>query len=192
MDVPPLERHSIKEANDEDHITSSCVTACAVFRDASHGSCVNQRKKQSSACRQSAAGILDRESRADQLSRCTSRNLSSPIACRLGRDALCLKDKRRDEMRRTPVALIVLVSSVSVLNLANPAKAASYPVCLAGGSDNALRCDYANFEECRATASGGLGYCIANLASVFNAQASYRGSVLWRPSRLFRRSHSRY
>jgi hypothetical protein len=60
-------------------------------------------------------------------------------------------------MRRTPVALIVLVSSVSALSSANPATAASYPVCLAGGSDNALRCDYANFEECRATASGGLG-----------------------------------
>jgi Protein of unknown function (DUF3551) len=85
-------------------------------------------------------------------------------------------------MRRTPVALIVLVSSVSVLSSASPAKSASHPVCLAGGSDNALRCDYANFEECRATASGGLGYCVANPASVFNAHASYRGSAPWRRS----------
>jgi hypothetical protein len=107
---------------------------------------------------------------------------TATIACLLGRHALCLKDKRRDEMRRTPVALIVLVSSVIVLSSANPAKAASYPVCLAGGSDNALRCDYANFEECRATASGGLGYCVANPMSVFNAHASYRGSALWRQS----------
>ncbi|WP_354082032.1 DUF3551 domain-containing protein [Bradyrhizobium sp. S3.3.6] len=53
---------------------------------------------------------------------------------------------------------------------------------MAGGSDNALRCDYVNFEECRATASGGLGYCVANPASVFNAHASYRGSALRRRS----------
>jgi hypothetical protein len=79
-------------------------------------------------------------------------------------------------MRRTPIALIVLVSLVSVLNLETAARAASYPVCLAGGSNNALRCNYANFEECRASASGGLGYCVANPASVFNAHASYRRS----------------
>jgi hypothetical protein len=65
---------------------------------------------------------------------------------------------------------------VSALGLATPARAASYPVCLAGGSNNALRCNYANFEECRASASGGLGYCVANPASVFNAQTSYRRS----------------
>jgi hypothetical protein len=50
-------------------------------------------------------------------------------------------------MRRTPIASIVLVSSISVLNSANLARAASYPVCLAGGSNNALRCNYANFEK---------------------------------------------
>jgi hypothetical protein len=98
---------------------------------------------------------------------------------------LCLKE---DEMRRTPVALIVLVSSVSALSSANPATAASYPVCLAGGSDNALRCDYANFEECRATASGDLGYCVANPASVFNAHAI---GALAAELRLLWRSHSR-
>ena len=70
-------------------------------------------------------------------------------------------------------ALAVLVSA---LGLATPARAASYPVCLAGGSNNALRCNYANFEECRASASGRLGYCVANPASDFNAHASYRGS----------------
>jgi len=79
-------------------------------------------------------------------------------------------------MRRTPIVLIVLVSSVSVLNLVTPAGAASNSVSLAGGSDNSLRCDYASFEECRASASGGLGYCVANPASAFDAQASYRGS----------------
>jgi Protein of unknown function (DUF3551) len=70
-------------------------------------------------------------------------------------------------------ALAVLVSA---LGPTTPAKAASYPVCLAGGSNNALRCNYANFEECRASASGGLGYCVANPASAFNAQTSYRRS----------------
>ena len=50
------------------------------------------------------------------------------------------------------------------------------PVTVAGGSNNALRCNYANFEECRASASGGLGYCVANPASVLNAQTSYRRS----------------
>jgi hypothetical protein len=76
-------------------------------------------------------------------------------------------------------ALAVLVSA---LGPATPARAASYPVCLAGGSNNALRCNYANFEECRASASGGLGYCVANPASVFNAHASYRGLARWRRS----------
>ena len=58
----------------------------------------------------------------------------------MGRDISCLKGKRIDEMRRIPVGAIVLVSSVSVFNLATPARAASDPVCLTGGSDNALRC----------------------------------------------------
>jgi hypothetical protein len=79
-------------------------------------------------------------------------------------------------MRRTPIALIVLVGLVSVSNPATSAMAASYPVCLTGGSNNALRCNYANFTECQASASGGLGYCVANPASVVDAHASYRKS----------------
>ena len=82
-------------------------------------------------------------------------------------------------MRRIPVAVIVLVSSVSVLNLATPARAASDPVCLTGGSDNALRCDFANFEEFRATASGGLAISSgirrpssARLRAIANLQSS--------------------
>jgi hypothetical protein len=77
-------------------------------------------------------------------------------------------------MRRTTVVLIVLIGSVGALNLATPARAASYPVCLAAGSDNALRCNYASFEECRATASGGLGYCVRNPESFLDAYASFR------------------
>jgi Protein of unknown function (DUF3551) len=79
-------------------------------------------------------------------------------------------------MVRTHIALIVLVSVVSVLNQATSAMAASYPVCLTGGSNNALRCNYTNFTECQASASGGLGYCVANPALVFNAHTSYRRS----------------
>jgi hypothetical protein len=79
-------------------------------------------------------------------------------------------------MRRTPIASIVFVSSISVSNLAALARAASYPICLTGGSNNALRCNYANFEECRTSASSGLGYCVEIPASVFNAHASYRAS----------------
>jgi hypothetical protein len=78
-------------------------------------------------------------------------------------------------MRRTPIALLMLASSASALSPATSAMAD--PVCLSGGSDNSLRCDYTSFDQCRASASGGLGYCVANPASVFNAQASYRRSV---------------
>jgi hypothetical protein len=70
----------------------------------------------------------------------------------------------------------VLAVLVSALGPPIPARAASYPVCLAGGSNNALRCNYANFEVCRASASGGLGYRVANPASAFNAQTGYRRS----------------
>src|ERR1700759_3524071 len=92
------------------------------------------------------------------------------------RNALCPKTEgRRNEMRRTPIGLIALVTSMSASNLATPARAAS--VCLAGGSDNSLRCDYASFEQCRASASGGLGYCVVDPAAVLNAQASYRGRL---------------
>lgn len=54
------------------------------------------------------------------------------------------------------------------------AGAATYPVCLAGGQNNANRCDYANLEQCQATASGGLGYCVPNPRYTSNAYARYR------------------
>lgn len=59
---------------------------------------------------------------------------------------------------------------------ATPAGAATYPVCLAGGQNNAIRCDYSNLEQCQATASGGLGYCVTNHGYTSNANASYRGA----------------
>ena len=59
---------------------------------------------------------------------------------------------------------------------ATPAGAATYPVCLAGGTNDAIWCDYATFEQCKATASGGLGYCVTNPGYTSNAYASYRGA----------------
>jgi hypothetical protein len=53
--------------------------------------------------------------------------------------------------------------------------ALSDPVCLNGGSDNSLRCDYATMEQCRAAASGGLGECEADpfAASASDSRAEY-------------------
>lgn len=91
--MPPLARGSIKEENDEDHIPSNCVTACAIFR-ASHGSCANQRKKQSSACRQSAAGIRDRGPR-DRSSALELRLHDRPGAKRVRPARMVLWQRRR-------------------------------------------------------------------------------------------------
>jgi hypothetical protein len=117
---------------------------------------------------------LHKARRADQIFLCIRREIFLTDSLWLMCVALWLKNKRRDEMRRTTVVLIVLIGSVGALNLATPARAASYPVCLAAGSDNALRCNYASFEECRATASGGLGYCVRNPESFLDAYASFR------------------
>jgi hypothetical protein len=85
-------------------------------------------------------------------------------------------DQRRVEMRRFFIALAALLTSTGIFSVATPASADSYPVCLACGSTDALRCDYATLEQCRATASGGLGYCVMNPAYTSNAYASYRGA----------------
>jgi hypothetical protein len=77
-------------------------------------------------------------------------------------------------MPRFQIALAALLTSTSIFYLATQASAESYPVCLAGGADDTLRCDYANLEQCRASASGGLGSCVANLAYTSKSYASYR------------------
>ena len=64
-------------------------------------------------------------------------------------------------MRRIVLGLLTAIPgalSVSVL----PAAAAEYPVCLVGGASDQVRCEFDNVEQCRATASGGIGYCAAN------------------------------
>ena len=77
-------------------------------------------------------------------------------------------------MRRLLNALAARVISTSILAVATPAAAETYPVCLAGGPADTLLCEYANLEQCQASASGGLGYCVANPASASNAYASER------------------
>ena len=79
-------------------------------------------------------------------------------------------------MRRFLIALAPVLASACIFSAATPAGAETYPVCLAGGTTDALRCDYANLEQCRATASGGLGYCVTNPGYTSNAYASYRGA----------------
>jgi Protein of unknown function (DUF3551) len=69
-----------------------------------------------------------------------------------------------------PAALMALVTLASIFIEAAPARA-EYPVCLAGGENNALQCEYVNLEQCRATASGGLGYCVMNPTDTSSAYA---------------------
>ncbi len=85
-------------------------------------------------------------------------------------------DEWRDEMRRFLMVLAPLLTSAYILGEPTQAAAQTYPVCLAGGSTDAVQCDYVNLEQCRATASGGLGYCVMNPAYSSNAYASYRAA----------------
>ncbi len=82
-----------------------------------------------------------------------------------------------DVGRMWPAALLALLALASVCIATTPARAESYPVCLAGGENNATQCEYANLEQCRASASGGLGYCVMNPAYASTAYARYDGAV---------------
>ena len=77
-------------------------------------------------------------------------------------------------MRRFLVILAPLLTSACILAEATPAAAETYPVCLAGGSANAIQCDFASLAQCRATASGALGSCVTNPGYTISAYASYR------------------
>jgi hypothetical protein len=69
-------------------------------------------------------------------------------------------------MNKNCVARTLAASFVtaSLLVFATPSTAQS-AICLAGGNENSLRCDFATLEQCQASASGGLGYCVANPAT---------------------------
>jgi Protein of unknown function (DUF3551) len=77
-------------------------------------------------------------------------------------------------MKRSFIALATLLTAASIYGAATPARAETYPVCLASNSSNALECDYENLAQCKATASGGLGYCTTNPAYTLSAYASHR------------------
>jgi len=79
-------------------------------------------------------------------------------------------------MRRFLAVLAPLLASACIDGMATPARAETYPVCLAGGSANTLECEYATLAQCKATASGGLGYCITNPGYALSAYASYRNA----------------
>ncbi len=76
-----------------------------------------------------------------------------------------------------PVALMVFLALASACIAAAPAKAKAYPVCLTGGEDNAMQCEFATLGQCRATASGGLGYCVVNPAYASGSYARYKGAA---------------
>jgi len=76
-----------------------------------------------------------------------------------------------------PMALIALLTLASISIAAAPARAEAHPVCLAGGENNALQCEYATLGQCRATASGGLGYCVMNTTYASSAYARYEGAA---------------
>jgi hypothetical protein len=85
-----------------------------------------------------------------------------------------------DVNKMRSVALGALLALASICIAAAPARAESsraesYRVCLTGGEDNATQCDYTSLEQCRATASGGLGYCVMNPAYASNSYARYDG-----------------
>jgi Protein of unknown function (DUF3551) len=77
---------------------------------------------------------------------------------------------------RKVLMIAALLASASIFSQAAPAAAQTYAVCLAGsGDEDNMRCDYTTLEQCRETASGMGGFCVANPAAPANAMASYRG-----------------
>jgi hypothetical protein len=67
-------------------------------------------------------------------------------------------------MRWHLLGLAALSTAIFIFGAAPPAVAEiTYPVCMAGGYDSrALHCDYTDFDQCRATASGIGGSCTLN------------------------------
>ena len=56
---------------------------------------------------------------------------------------------------RILVTVAANISSTSFVSFTTLESAEAYPFCLAGSSNNAMKCDYADLEQCRAAASGG-------------------------------------
>jgi hypothetical protein len=66
-----------------------------------------------------------------------------------------------------------ILVSASIFGALAPARAQTYPVCLAGGDTDTPRCDYATLEQCKAAASG-IGYCITIAGSSSGSSAAAR------------------
>jgi hypothetical protein len=74
-------------------------------------------------------------------------------------------------MRKLLFTLTVLTAA-NLFGVTTPSRAAT--ACLAGGENGALQCDYASLDQCRATAAGGLGYCVTNRTGDVYAYAGLR------------------
>jgi Protein of unknown function (DUF3551) len=74
-----------------------------------------------------------------------------------------------------PIALIAFLTVTSIFTVATPAHAESNSVCLAG-DDNEPQCIYTNLEQCRAAASGGLGYCVTSPTFVAGTYPNHSGA----------------
>ena len=85
-----------------------------------------------------------------------------------------LEMKMTSGMQRGLFLSAAVLALAGVFDCVTSSSAQSYPVCLNGGSDNSMRCDFSSMQQCRATASGGLGYCEQNPLSA-NAKATYLG-----------------
>jgi hypothetical protein len=83
-------------------------------------------------------------------------------------------------MRRSIVALGVLIAAAGIFQMATPAKASiDYPFCRAGkgeGGYGTARCDYSTLAQCQVAASGLGGFCIGN-PWYSNSSATYRGAT---------------
>jgi hypothetical protein len=79
-------------------------------------------------------------------------------------------------MRRYLIILAPLLASACMFSATTPARAEGYPVCLTGGGNDMVQCDFANLAQCQATASGGLGSCSVSPGYASSAYASYRGT----------------
>jgi hypothetical protein len=67
---------------------------------------------------------------------------------------------------RSCFTCMLIIAFVGIATV-SPAKTQDYPVCLLGGSSDQMQCDFVSVEQCRAMASGGLGYCASNPAIGF-------------------------
>jgi Protein of unknown function (DUF3551) len=74
-----------------------------------------------------------------------------------------------------PAALIAFLTLAGIFVVATPARAEA-SVCLAG-DDNEPQCNYTSLEQCRAAASGGLGYCVTQPTFVSETYAKSNGAA---------------